>query len=81
MMNYSNALPGNHTVVPLPYAPASLNGLSERLIVVAALREKELTFRNSKSLHELYFANLGGNGKRSGAIESALTQSYDTSAR
>jgi Fe-Mn family superoxide dismutase len=44
--------------------------------VIAALRERELTFRNSKSLHEAYFGNLGGNGKRSGAIESALSESY-----
>ena len=49
--------------------------------VVAALRDKELTFRNSKTLHEAYFGNLGGNGKRSGAIESALSQGYDTTAR
>jgi Fe-Mn family superoxide dismutase len=113
MPTYSNALPANHSVVPLPFAPGALNGLSERLIsshhennyagavknlnrteqelsqitpdtppfVVAALRDKELTFRNSKTLHELYFANLGGNGKRSGAIESALSDSYGTSAR
>lgn len=112
-MNYSNALAANHKVVPLPFAPSALNGLSEKLItshhennyggavknlnkveqelaqttpdtpafVVTALRDKELTFRNSKSLHELYFANLGGNGKRSGAIESALSASYDSSAR
>lgn len=49
--------------------------------VVAALRERELTFRNSKSLHETYFGNLGGNGKRSGAIEAALASAYETSAR
>jgi Fe-Mn family superoxide dismutase len=49
--------------------------------VVAALRERELTFRNSKSLHEAYFANLGGDGKRTGAIEAALAAAYGTSAR
>lgn len=112
-MTYPNALAGSHKLVPLPFAPSALNGLSERLIsshhennyggavknlnrteqelaqitpetpafVVTALRDKELTFRNSKSLHELYFANLGGNGKRSGAIESALAESYGTTAR
>jgi Fe-Mn family superoxide dismutase len=48
--------------------------------VVAALRDKELTFRNSKTLHELYFANLGGDGKRAGAIEAALAQAYGSSA-
>jgi len=49
--------------------------------VVAALRERELMFRNSKALHEAYFGNLGGNGKRSGAIEGALASAYETSAR
>ena len=50
-------------------------------LVVAALRERELTFRNSKALHEAYFANLGGDGRRSGAIEAALARAYGTSAR
>lgn len=109
----TTALAGKHEVVPLPFAPASLNGLSERLIsshhennysgavknlnkveqelakldadtppfLVTALRERELTFRNSKTLHEAYFGNLGGNGKRSGAIEGALASAYETSAR
>ncbi len=49
--------------------------------VVAALRERELTFRNSKTLHEAYFGNLGGDGRRSGAIESALAQTYGASSR
>ena len=49
--------------------------------LVAALRERELTFRNSKTLHEAYFGNLGGNGKRSGAIETAIAAAYDTIAR
>jgi Fe-Mn family superoxide dismutase len=49
--------------------------------VVAALRERELTFRNSKTLHEAYFANLGGDGKRSGAIEAALSRAYGSSGR
>ncbi|HVU00311.1 MAG TPA: Fe-Mn family superoxide dismutase [Polyangiaceae bacterium] len=49
--------------------------------VVAGLRQSELTFRNSKTLHEAYFGNLGGDGKRSGTIERALTEAYGTSAR
>lgn len=49
--------------------------------VVAALRERELTFRNSKALHEAYFANLGGDGRRSGAIETAISTAYGTTAR
>src|SRR5207237_4015593 len=104
---------GNHTPVPLPFAPGALNGLSERMMashhennyggavknlnrveqelshitaetppfLVTALRERELTFRNSKTLHEAYFANLGGGGRRSGAIETALGQAYGTTAR
>ena len=107
------SLAGDHTLVPLPFAPTALTGISEKLIVshhdnnyagavknlnrveqelgridkdtppfiVAALRDKELAFRNSKNLHEAYFANLGGDGKRSGAIETALGQAYGTSAR
>lgn len=107
------ALAGAHSVLPLPFAPGSLTGLSERLIashhennyggavrnlnrveqelaqttpetpgfVIAALRERELTFRNSKALHEAYFANLGGNGKRTGSIEKAIAGAYGTTAR
>jgi superoxide dismutase, Fe-Mn family len=77
-MSNTPALAGKHEVAPLPFAPGSLNGLSERLItshhennyggavknlnrveqelaklssdtppfIVAALRERELTFRN-----------------------------------
>jgi Fe-Mn family superoxide dismutase len=107
------ALAGNHAVVPLPFAPGALSGLSERLItshhdnnyggavknlnrveqelaaittdtaplVVAALRERELTFRNSKTLHEAYFANLGGDGRRSGAIDAAVGEAYGSAGR
>src|SRR5262245_57251988 len=32
-------------------------------LVVAGLKERELTFRNSVVLHEAYFGNLGGDGK------------------
>lgn len=44
--------------------------------VVAGLKERELTFKNSVVLHEHYFANLGGNGKASGAIEKALADAF-----
>ena len=106
------AFAGAHGVTPLPFAPGSLQGISEKLItshhdnnyagavknlnkveqelaqvtadtpafLVAALRERELTFRNSKSLHEAYFANLGGDGKRSGAIDGALATAYGSAA-
>ena len=106
------ALAGRHVPRPLPFAPSSLRGISEKLIVshhdnnyagavknlnrveselaavtadtppfiVAALREKELTFRASMVLHEAYFGNLGGDGRRSGAIEKALADAYGTTA-
>jgi superoxide dismutase, Fe-Mn family len=32
-------------------------------------------------LHEQYFGNLGGDGRRDGSIEQALSQAYGTSAR
>jgi Fe-Mn family superoxide dismutase len=112
-MPNSPALAGKHEMAPLPFAPGSLNGLSEKLMtshhennyggavknlnrveqelakinsdappfVVAALRERELTFRNSKHLHEAYFGNLGGNGKRTGSMEAALAAAYETTAR
>lgn len=107
------ALAGKHTVLPLPFKPSALNGLSEKLIVshhdnnyagavknlnrveqelaaikpdtppfvVAGLRQSELTFRNSKALHEAYFGNLGGDGKRSGNIDKALSAAYGTASR
>jgi len=50
-------------------------------LLVVALRERELTFRNSKALHEAYFANLGGDGRRSGAIEAAFGEAYGSSSR
>jgi superoxide dismutase, Fe-Mn family len=43
-----------------------------------ALKERELTFTNSMILHELYFGNLGGDGKPGGAISSALAETYGT---
>jgi Fe-Mn family superoxide dismutase len=44
--------------------------------VVGGLKQSELTFRNSATLHELYFANLGGDGKASGKIEKAIADAY-----
>ena len=49
--------------------------------VVTALRDRELTFRGSKLLHEQYFGNLGGDGKRAGEIDRALAEAYGSSAR
>src|SRR2546426_6475323 len=50
-------------------------------LLVAALKERELTFANSATLHELYFGNLGGDGKAHGPIESAVAKTYDSLAR
>jgi len=44
--------------------------------VVAGLKERELAFTNSGILHELYFANLGGDGNAAGAVEQALAASF-----
>jgi superoxide dismutase, Fe-Mn family len=93
-----------HAVLPLPFDPKKLKGLSERMLtshhdnnyagaianlnkvedelsrlppaapgyLVGGLRERELVFGNSAILHELYFGNLGGNGKPDGAVVRAL---------
>jgi len=50
-------------------------------LVVAALKERELTFANSATLHELYFGNLGGDGRPGGATERAVSRAYGSFAR
>jgi Fe-Mn family superoxide dismutase len=40
--------------------------------LVGGLRERELLYTNSITLHENYFGNLGGGGKRSGALDTRL---------
>jgi Fe-Mn family superoxide dismutase len=68
----------------------NLNKVEEELLrtnketpafVVAGLRERELTFGNSVVLHELYFGNLGGNGRAAGAIEKAIADAFGGFAR
>ncbi len=49
--------------------------------LVAGLRERELTYTNSKILHEHYFGNLGGDGKISGATEKRLVAAFGSAAR
>jgi Fe-Mn family superoxide dismutase len=49
--------------------------------VLASLKEKELTFTNSVLLHELYFENLGGDGRPGGGIEKELRAAHATYAR
>ena len=48
--------------------------------LVAGLREKQLTYGNSLVLHEHYFGNLGGTGKRSGALEARLGTEFGAAA-
>jgi superoxide dismutase, Fe-Mn family len=105
--------PGKHAIVPLPFDPSKLKGLSERLLrshhennyggavknlnkveeelsrvnkdtpgfLVGGLKERELTFNNSMVLHELYFANLGGDGKAGNAVQAALSRSFGSFGR
>ena len=104
---------GQHALVPLPFDPTELRGISERMIVshhdnnyaaavnslnkveaalgeltkdtppfvVAGLKERQLVFANSMTLHELYFANLGGDGKASGEVARALAKAYGSFGR
>ena len=104
---------GKTAMVPLPFDPKSLRGISEKLItshwennyggavknlakvreaiaqttrdtpsfVTAGLRERELTFQNSVTLHELYFANLGGSGKPDGSVMKAAAEAFGGFAR
>src|SRR5882724_5468928 len=50
-------------------------------LLVAALKERELTFANSATLHELYFGNLGGGGRPGGALDQALSRAYGSFGR
>lgn len=49
--------------------------------VLGALRERELTFHASMVLHELYFGNLGGDGKPAGSIAKALPGDWEPRLR
>jgi Fe-Mn family superoxide dismutase len=75
--NYASAVDG------LNHVELDLAGITKDTppFMVAALRDRELTFRNSMTLHENYFGNLGGDGKRSGAIETALSEAYGSAGR
>jgi len=105
--------PGSHEVVPLPFDPSKLRGLSAAMLTshhdnnyvgavknlnkveleiekitkdtpgfdVFGLRERELTYTNSKILHEQYFGNLGGDGKLAGAIDKRLVAQFGSAAR
>lgn len=43
---------------------------------VGALKERELTFTGSMVLHELYFENLGGDGKAGGQVEKRIAEAH-----
>ena len=49
--------------------------------IVGGLRERELTFTNSVILHELYFVNLGGDGRIGGRILTDLGSAFGAIAR
>lgn len=104
------AFAGRHQPKPLPFDPAKLNGLSEKLIrshwennyggsvkalnvveqrlgaaykddtlpayVFGGLKREELLRTGSVVLHELYFSNLGGNGRPDGAASTALKKAF-----
>jgi Fe-Mn family superoxide dismutase len=75
--NYSGAVKNlNKVQEQLAALPADATGF-----VVSGLKERELMFRNSAVLHELYFANLGGDGKRAGAIGTALSEAWGSAGR
>ena len=68
----------------------NLNKVEEQLATVTAdtpgflvggLKERELSFTNSKVLHEHYFANLGGDGKPTSGMQQALSDSFGSYAR
>lgn len=48
---------------------------------VAGLRERELTYANSMTLHERYFENLGGDGKPAGDFSKALVTQFGSAAK
>ena len=50
-------------------------------MLAAGLMERELTFRNSAQLHELYFANLGGSGGPAGDTAKAIAEAFGSTAR
>lgn len=49
--------------------------------IVSGLKERELTFTNSVILHELYFGNLGGDGRAGGQIQKDLGETHGAFAR
>jgi superoxide dismutase, Fe-Mn family len=101
---------GQHQPKPLPFDPAKLKGLSEKLIrshhennytgavkalnaveqrlaamlndkdlpvyIYGDLKREELVRTGSVVLHEIYFGNLGGDGKAAGEVLNAIKQHW-----
>src|SRR5215470_10471567 len=108
----SRAFRGEHQPKALPFDPAKLKGLSEKLIrshhennysgdvralnvveqrleammkdkdlpayIYGDLKREELVRTGSLTLHEIYFANLGGDGKAAGDVLEAIRKSFDS---
>jgi superoxide dismutase, Fe-Mn family len=106
------AFSGQHQIKPLPFDPAKLKGISEKLIrshhennysgavralnaveqrlaamladkdlppyVYGDLKREELVRTGSLVLHEIYFANLGGDGKAAGDVLEAIKKAFGT---
>jgi superoxide dismutase, Fe-Mn family len=104
------AFGGQHQPKPLPFDPAKLKGLSEKLIrshhennytgavralnaveqrlavmladkdlpayIYGDLKREELLRTGSVVLHEIYFGNLGGEGKAGGDVLNAIKQQW-----
>jgi Fe-Mn family superoxide dismutase len=109
------AFAGAHEPRPLPFDPAKLPGLSERLLrshwennycgavkalnaverrlaamledpelppyVYGDLKREELLRTGSVRLHELYFGNLGGDGKAGETMEHILSHAFGSFSR
>lgn len=70
-------------------AVKNLNKVEEAIAALAkdappfelgGLKASELAYRNSVTLHELYFANLGGSGKAIAAVDKAISAAYGSMA-
>ena len=48
---------------------------------MGGLKDRELTFNNSLVLHELYFGNLGGDGKASISVQAAIASAFGSFGR
>jgi len=104
------AFSGQHQIKPLPFDPAKLKGISEKLIrshhennysgavralnaveqrlaamladkdlppyVYGDLKREELVRTGSLVLHEIYFANLGGDGKAASDVLEAIKNAF-----